>query len=326
MGVPMAVPRFRKDFASTLMTAASVDALLHLDNKASAYAYEAEVHGSIQRKHGQGRKTLGSMDRNRSGKIVVSPQRLSDWEKRQPAVIRVARTPLWEMLRQPRELSDKELDGMEPVTQKALFAFLIAFVGLPRRSDEALFLNVCACAHLDSVAALWSLSLKAHASGNSHLAFECARYVPPALVLVGAQPFGRRVAPLVFARLRQTFLDGIRCEGKSLDLAGYDVEKRSESVDALPPLQMERRYLGYRARTVQWPVSERDAHNLEVAVGPERKAWIHANLAPVRGISGPRRVWRSHLSPTKRLEQAQGSLRFSPDAITRFRQTLLQFA
>ena len=322
----MAVPRFRKDFASTLMTAASVDALLHLDNKASAYAYEAEVHGSIKRQHGQGRKTLGSMDRNRSGKIVVSPRRLGELEKRQPAVIRVARTPLWEMLRKLRVLTHKELHDMYPVTQKAVFAFLIGDIGLPRRPDEELFLNVCACAHLDSIAALLSLSLEAQASSNPGLAFECARYVPPALALVGAQPFGRRVAPLIFARLRQTFLDGIRCQGKSLDLAGYDVEKRSESVDALPPLQMERRYLGYRARTVQWPVSERDIHNLQVVVGPERKEWIHANLAPVRGISGPRRVWRSHLSPTRRLEQEQGSLRFSPDAITRFRQTLLQFA
>ena len=326
MGVPMAVPRFRKDFASTLMTAASVDALLHLAKKSSAYAYEADRYGSIKRKHGQGAKTLGSMDRNRSGKIIVSPQRLSDWEKRQPSVIRVARTPLWEMLRQPRVLSDKELDGMEPVTQKALFAFLIAFIGLPRRSDEALFLHVCACAHLDSVAALWSLSLKAQTSGNAALAFECARYVPPALVLVGAQPFGRRVAPLIFARMRQIFLDEIRLEGKSLDLSGYDLEQRGESVHALPPLQLQRERLGYRAREVQWPVTERDAHNLEVVVGPQRKEWIHANLAPVRGISGPRQVWRRDLSPTKRLEQEQGSLRFSPDAITRFRQTLLQFA
>jgi hypothetical protein len=321
------VHRFPKDFGATLMTAASVDALLFLEGKSSSYAFEKAVYGTFKPEFALGRKTIGTMVRNRSGMVVVSPRRLAEWEARQPAIVFIARSILWEMLRRPRVLTFEELFAMEPVTQKAVIAFMYMLPAYNRRrSDESLFLTTCACAHLDSIAALWCFLLEAADAGNTQLAFTCARYLPPAVALVGAQPFGRRIAALIFARLRQECLDQIRYDGYSLDLAGYDVESLFDSAEQLPALELHRPRWLKSTVSVKWPVTTRQASSMDVLVSAERAMWIQSHLAPIRRSRGRRLVWRKDVSPTHRLEASSESGRFSPAAIARFRETLREFS
>ena len=203
------------------MTVACVEAVLLADGSVSPYAWEKATYGATDRGYGSGPKTRGSMARNRSGQVVVSPGRLAEWERGRTGVVEIANSPIWPMLRQLERWSEEQWLAIEPASRLVLYMHAPLFGAYRRRPiDTTLLSRLAACGTFDAVASLWAVLLEAQFEGRAELAFECARYLVAAISLLGATPVGCRVALPILARIRQLSLDRMQWQGQMLSPIG----------------------------------------------------------------------------------------------------------
>lgn len=331
MQIPSA-GRFPKDFASTLMTVACVEALLLSDRTATPYAWEKKTYGAIDRFYGSGPKTRGSMARNRSGQVVVLPKRLTEWATGRPGVAEVAGSPLWLMLREQQQWSDAQWLALEPASRLVLHEYLSLVNEYRRRPmDSTLPRRLAACGTFDGIAALWKLLLDAQSDGRRELAFDCARHLVAAVTLLGATPVGNRVAFPILARIRQLGLDQVRWEGRVLSLSDYDLPARSVTATDLPALRMTRSWWLKPTIEVPWPVDQRRYIGRDIVIPDHRMAWIRTNLPPTKPASRvPSRLkWRGQLGPLRHPASPchqQAIPAFHALALERIRGTLRWFS
>lgn len=276
----MSVPRLPKDFASTLRTVACADALLANDGGISAHAWEAAAYGITKRGYGLGSKTRGSLARNLSGKVVVSPGRLEEWKADRPAVAQLAACPLWHQLRQPQQLSKEELVTLEPAVKITVLVNNIFVHNERAKVTKELSERLAACGTLDAVSALWSLLLEAEADGAHQVAWQCARHLPATLALAARNQSVRRVALPIFARMRQLTLDGLRLDGQTLQLSRYELLRVSDSAINLPPLRLIGLNRKPQPLIAGIPMPESATIGRKLMVPGASVAWLSRNLAP----------------------------------------------
>lgn len=297
-----AVHRFPKDFSSTLMTVACVEAVLLADGSVSPYAWEKANYGAKDRGYGSGPKTRGSMARNRSGQVVVSPGRLAQWEMGRAGVTEIAKSPIWPMLRRLERWPEEQWLAIEPASRLVLHIHAPLFGAYRRRPiDITLLPRLAACGTFDAVAALWTLLLEVQSEGRAELAFECARYLVVAISLLGATQVGSRVALPILARIRQLSLDRMRCAGQMLSLADYDLPTRCATASKLPVLGMAREQWSKSMIDVPWPIDQQRQIGRHLIVPEERLEWVGSQLPPTRRATRAplRQKWSSLLSPMR---------------------------
>jgi hypothetical protein len=254
--MPFVPARFPKDFESTLMSVACVEAVLAHDGVSTSHSWEASRYGFKKRIYDSGPKTRGSMQRNRSGEVVVSFARLAEWEEGRPSVSEIKSSILWSQLRRPRVMVEAEWRELEGLSRLATHSSAPLF-GLARnqKRERTVLNHLAACGTFDAIAALWSLYLESVADEDMEFAFQCARYALPALGLLAGTPVGERIALLLFARLRQRWLDDVRWNGQMLSLNSCDLPAMRESALYLSPLEIGARSLfSNRTRSIQIPL------------------------------------------------------------------------
>lgn len=321
--------RYPKDLAATLMSTACVEHVLLHDHVESPHAWEAEKYGAIKRNPYSGPKTRGSMARNRSGQVVVSLSRMAIWEEGRPKVTETKQSPLWAMLRQPRALSEREWSTLEPATLMASQKGN-DLLGIKLRADrnESLLMRLACCGTFDAIAGLCSLYHEAKAEGRWEFAFQCALYLPPAIVLLGPPQVARRSSLLIFATLRRHMLDSAKLNGEVLDLSRYDIPLLQREAEDLPSLMVKRALLSSGATK---PFDGTRTFGYGLVIPRQRAEWVTANLPATRSARGAGRgqIWRGLIGPMSHPKGACApSFRpsFHPLALDRFRRELGKFA
>jgi hypothetical protein len=279
--------RFPKDFAATLMTAATAECLIAHDGM-QPHSWEAAHYESKKRGYGSGTKTRGTLARSRSGYCTVCFRRLAEWEAGRPPVTSVARSLLWSLLRDPVLPEKPTTNFFAFLEPQAFWVVHVDLIGFPlrARTDETIAQALAACQSFDAIAALWALVLEEEMEGRHDMALTCAQYLPPALAFLSCTTPGWRVALPAFARIRQSTLDGLKNEGQALRLADYDLPAVARSAQLLE-----------RPEFIPVKRLRRPAGKLEF---PEATLeWVKAHRAPVEPIDRPRRTraWRPRLSP-----------------------------
>lgn len=326
------VRRFPKDFSSTLMTVACVEAVLLADGSISPYAWEKANYGAKDRGYGSGPKTRGSMARSRSGQVVVSPGRLAQWQRGRTGVAEIANSPIWPMLRRLERWHEAQWLAIEPASRLVLHIHVPLFGVYRRRPiDAALLARLAACGTFDAVAALWALLLEVQSERRAELAFQCARYLVVAISLLGATPVGSRVALPIFARIRQVSLDKMRWAGQMLSLSDYDLPTRCATASMLPVLCMAPEERSKSTIEVPWPIDRQRRLGRHVVVPQERLEWVDSQLPPTRSATRAplRQKWSILLSPMRHPGgpcHQNAVPAFHPLALARLHKTLKWFA
>lgn len=310
------------------MTVACADALLANDGRASAYAWEAAAYGVIKRGYGFGSKTRGSLARNLFGQVVVSQRRLDEWKDGRPVVAELAASPLWLQLRSPRQLATEELIALEPAARMTTLVNNIFATNERAKVTEELVGKLAACGSIDAVAVLWSLLLEAAADGSQEIVWQCARRLPPALALAAQCRSVRRVALLIFARIRQSTLDGLTFEGRTLELSQYDLLSATDSSLDLPTLEVTELFRRSSPVALRSLTSPESTLGRQLIVPEERRAWVLAHLVPEgqeRGATG-RRARGKWLASNGSLGispcDPRATVGFHPAAVRRLRDAL----
>ncbi|WP_145985461.1 hypothetical protein [Marilutibacter maris] len=259
------------------------------------------------------------MARSRSGQFVASRERVAEWGRAQPAVVTVARSWLWELLRcaAPIPATYPATWFKDHFEETAFLGFHYYVPLMPEEfrasASESVMTQLAACRSFDAVAAIWLLLLEA-ISVDPGQALSYARYVPPALALLAQTPGGRRVALPILARMRQLTLDHIYDAERHLKLEDCDLPSMTESAPEVTGVRIE--VLRGRRR---------------LAVPDATRNWIEANLGNVgEGGRAPTvRPWSSQRSP---LNHPNGPCqvgvwpRYHRDALERLRLELGVYA
>ena len=299
--MPKYVPaRYPKDFASTLMSIACAEAVLFHDRMQSSHAWETSKYGSKKRDSYSGTKTRGSMARNRSGQVIVSFSRMAIWEDGREEVSQIKQSALWGCLRELRVLTADEWAALDSVSFKASHDVFYLIGGHKRRDrSEDLLQRLACCGTFDAIAALVSLHFEALAAGDGEYAFDCARYLPPAIAMLSPACIARRVSLLLFAYLRRRLLDKAKWNRLVLDLTRYDIPLLQESAERAPRLAIKRSMFPRKSQDVQWPFDFTRKSSWDLVVPQGRVDWVKSHLPPTRSVmgAGRRRIWNGALSP-----------------------------
>lgn len=316
------------------MSVACVEAVLAHDQELTCHSWEATRYGVKKRCFDSGPKTRGSMQRNRSGEVVVSFGRLAEWQEGRPSVSDVRSSALWSQLREPRKMTEAEWGRLDVFSTLATH-FSTRILGLSRhlKIDEEILRKLAACGTFDAISALWSLYVEAVAAGDMGFAFQCARYTVPAIGIFAGTTVGERIALLLFARLRQRWLDDVRCRGRMLLLNGCNVPAMQETAVRLSSLEIYAKGFYSREFVPIDKPSELDGflRAYRLRVPSERVTWIQAHLPESASSCGAskRRTWLPNLSPFSHplgpchLKPPRA---FHPSALARFQGALGAYA
>jgi hypothetical protein len=328
---PRRARRFPKDLAATLLTVACAEGVLDAD-RASPHAWEAERYGATPRGYGSGSKTRGTMARSRSGQHVVSFPRLDEWQQDRPGVTTTARSGVWSLLRKaalPGGSATLLLSTLETTS------YWIAHRRFPHGRQPAIRMSaqddvlkqLAACGSFDGIAALWALLLEALAHEYLAVALNCARYLPPSLALLACTVPGRRVAHVMFARMRQLTLDHVRHDGFMLALAQYDLPTVAATAAGLGHATIVQRQMFTPGLGPRVCIDLPGPSGLAVEMPLATLAWIGANRADIAPCDQPhrRRIWLPKLSPFTHPEgpcHRDAEPHYHADALARFRAAL----
>lgn len=307
---------------------ACADALLEHDGFASAHAWEAHRFGVKKRGYGFGSKTRGSLARNLSGQVVASPRRLNEWKDGRPIVAELAESPLWLQLRSPRQLATEDLIALEPAARIATLVNNLFVSNQRAKVTEELVGKLAACGSIDAVAVIWSLLLEAAADGSQEIVWQCARHLPPALALTAQCRSVRRIALLIFARIRQLTLDGLTFDGRTLELAQYELLSVADSSHDLPPVEATGGFLTPSSVALR-SLTSRSTIGRRLRVPEARRAWVSAHLVPEsqgRSATGRQTLgkWLASNGSSVGIRPCdpQATVGFHPAAVRRLRDAL----
>jgi len=302
---------FRKDFAGTLRSMASIEMAIHSVPTHSAHAVEKLLGWVDGRNSKAGSKNSGRIAKARTGKHVLPEDTLARLTLCCRDVQPLMRSPLWELVRTGRFSEKMGADAYEILNDAAYWAIHvpIPLVSAERgrawlidRFTEDRLANLAAQGSLDAVAALWMLILgSSMQKSDLKQIFTIATYIPPTLALLSRSPVGLRVARLLFARIRQITLDRVVFDGYQLSLESYDLEKVAETVigwspGCIGPANPYTKLHGKR----------------EAAPTPELiQNWMTQSRAPLRKVrrqpAKPR--WRVNLSPSAHTTESRFGLK-----------------
>lgn len=302
---------FRKDFAGTLRSMASIETAIHSVPTHSAHAVEkllGWVDGRISK---AGSKNSGRIAKARTGKHVLPENTLARLALCCSDVRPLMRSPLWELVRTGRFSGKVGADAYETLNDAVYWAIHEPFPFVPavrgrgwlfESFTEDRLAKLSAQGSLDAVAALWMLTLDGGMQKiDLKQIFTIATYIPPTLALLSRSPVGLRVARLLFARIRQITLDSVAFDGYQLSLESYDLEKVAETVTGWSPscIGPANPYTKLHGRRKAPPTPELIQN------------WMTQSRAPLRKVrrqpAKPR--WRVDLSPSAHSTESRFELK-----------------
>jgi len=134
----------------------------------------------------------------------------------------------------------------------------------------------------DAVAVMWHLL---DTTSDPAMRFRVGRYVPPALALLAARPTAARLIHVIFARLRQSHLDGLAYEGRQLSLATYDLTCALDELWTATGMccweDLRRKYPPIHERVMQ--------------------EWMERHVAPLEAEGARPSLWAPGLSPVEHM-------------------------
>ena len=317
-------PRIARDAAGMLRVIAMIDTVLAAPGCASAYAVEKKLKWPVRaRCNDSGPKTPGLISKYRTGEHLPAVPTLRQLESSFPLVRPVSQSCLWGLLRHGLRGSAIDFwaalesldDDAFRVTHASLFpesrSMRLTSLGLARPTTRTLQ-ELVALGSVDAIAALVLLGTVAFARVGEECRKLALRHVPPALAVFSETPTGSRVAPLVFACLRQTVLDDARIDGKRLRLDDYDIRIVGHMMPPVLPRQiMDTRQFRPRGTGT-------------LKTFDYVREWIASNLAPLEceGRSA-NSCWAPSLSPASHCQRlAREGLGFHETVLREFASTL----
>ncbi len=307
--VPPTLPRVGRhpyDFTQLTRGQALVADVLGTPER-SANSIEAAM-GWVRPRSGDADGTWNAriIDRARSAEQPLSDARLDCLQERFPSIRVTRNLPLWPLLRRGElapEIAGRATKFLDAPSFWILHAPVHPWVtnireisferDLHQITDEDLA-RLTLLGTLNGLTALLLLLYEAQVRRpNRDEALRVAKRIPAALALYGCTSrVCERVAYLVFARLRQLYLDRIEVDGTKLDLAAYDLATAAMHAGEWNGTDLPSDRMRAGAKKPNAPIPE------------ERTTWLNHWLAPTQSISASTdsvRRWREGCGPGARL-------------------------
>lgn len=194
----------------------------------------------------EGREHVGSLNsgriaKARKGDHGLSPRTIQELQHLCRGKVPYCSPVIWELIRSNTVEEHRKAEPYKSLSDAAFNIThcdtIFAVQRLGGHSARSLthhdVLRLAALGNLDAITALWLLLNDAIAD-RAASALLIASYIPPALALLYRRPEGRRIAVLLFARMRQLILDSVSVGNRELSLCRYSVIRAAEAASKRP--------------------------------------------------------------------------------------------